>query len=205
LGKGEVLLANIANIPSTVLASYENSDSTNAVHVVRSGDTLSSIAKKYRTTVKAIMNANGLKNANNLKVGMRLRLYSRKKTVIADAAPSSASSNESQNEVTRYVVKKGDSLYNIAQRYGTTVQTLKVLNGLSGSNLSVGQELVLSPGISTASVKDGETKKYTVQEGDYPAMIAKKYNMDLYDFLKINGLTPSSTIFPGQEVQVAME
>jgi len=205
VGKGEVLLANLSNIPSTVLAAYDNSDSsTNTVHVVRSGDTLSSIANKYRTSVKAIMSANGLKNANVLKVGARLKISSRRKTVIAEASPS-VSNSASTGEVTRYTVRKGDSLYNIAQRYSTTVQSLKLLNGLSGSKLSVGQELLLSPGVSTASSKDGETQKYTVRKGDYPAIIAKKHNMDLYEFLKLNGLTPASTIFPGQEVQVAME
>jgi membrane-bound lytic murein transglycosylase D len=205
VGKGEVLQANISNIPSTVLAAYENSDSsTNTVHVVRSGDTLSSIAKKYRTSVKAIMNANNLKNENVLKVGARLKISSRKKTIISEAN-TSVSNSVSGGEVTRYVVKKGDSLYNIAQRYSTTVQSLKVLNGLSGSNLSVGQELVLYPGVSTASSREAETQKYTVKKGDYPAIIAKKHNMDLYEFLKMNGLTPASTIFPGQEVQVAME
>jgi membrane-bound lytic murein transglycosylase D len=204
VGKGEVLLANIGNIPSTVLTAYEKTGSgTDTVHVVRSGDTLSSIAKQHRTSVKAIMNANGLKNENVLKVGTKLRLTTRNKTFIAEATQSNSELN-SDGQATKYIVKKGDSLYNIAKRYSTTVQSLKVMNGLSGTSLSVGQELIISPGISTAS-KEGETQKYTVRKGDYPAIIAKKYNMDLYDFLKINGLTPASTIFPGQEVQVAAE
>ena len=206
VGKGEVLLANIHSIPSTVLAAYDKTDSSaNTVHVVRSGDTLSSIAKRYRTSVKSIMSINGLKNQNVLKVGARLKIYSSRNTVISEANPSVSDSASAGGEVTRYVVKKGDSLYNIAQRYSTTVQSLKVLNGLSGSNLSVGQELVISPGVSTASAKEVETQKYRVKKGDYPASIAKKHNMDLYEFLKINGLTPASTIFPGQEVRVAME
>ena len=204
VGKGEILLANLSDIPAAVLAvSERNTYAANTYHTVRSGDTLSGIAKKYRTTVKAIMNANGLRSNSILRVGSKLKISTRKKTVAAEADRSDADS-KSDGQVSKHVVKKGDSLYNIAKRYNTTVQSLKVMNGLSNASLSVGQELIISPGISTVS-KDSETRKYTVQKGDYPAIIAKKYNMDLHDFLKINGLTPTSTIFPGQEVQVAVE
>ena len=155
VGKGEALLADIGNIPSTALAAYEKSgSSSNAIHVVRSGDTLSSIAKRYRTSVKAIMSASGLKNEKTLQIGSRLKIPGHRKKVIAEAN-TSVSSSASGGEVTRYTVKKGDSLYNIAQRYNTTVQSLKALNGLSGSNLSVGQKLVISPCVSTASTIDG--------------------------------------------------
>lgn len=204
VGKGEVLLANLNDIPSTYLAVAEKSSrSSNVYHTVRSGDTLSSIAKKYKTSVKTIMSANGLKSHSTLKIGSKLRISTRTRTVIAESSSPSTGS-KSTGEVTKYVVKKGDSLFNIAKRYNTSVQSLKVLNGLSDASLSVGQEILLSPGIATAS-KDAETQKYTVKKGDYPYTIAKKYNMDLYDFLKLNGLSPGSTIFPGQEVQVAME
>jgi membrane-bound lytic murein transglycosylase D len=204
VGKGEVLLANISDIPSTYLAVAEKSSRTsNTYHTVHSGDTLSSIAKKYKTSVKAIMSANGMKTRSALKVGSRLKITTRKKTMIADSTGSAAGS-KSTGEVTRYVIKKGDSLFNIAKRFNTSVQSLKVLNGISDGSITVGQEIAISPGISTAS-KEAETQKYTVRKGDYPYTIAKKYNMDLYDFLKLNGLSPGSTIFPGQEVQVAAE
>jgi len=206
VGKGEVLLANLSDIPATtyVAVPEKSTYASKTYHTVRSGDTLSTIAKKYKTSVKAIMSANGIKNQKALKVGARLKISTRKKVIIAEASPPSSDSAKSGAGVTKYVVKKGDSLYNIAKRNNTTVHSLTVLNGLSDINLSVGQELIISPGVSTAS-KDTETQKYTVRKGDYPAVIAKKYNMDLYDFLKINGLTPGSTIFPGQEVQVAVE
>jgi membrane-bound lytic murein transglycosylase D len=205
VGKGEVLLANLSDIPATYLAVPEKASyASNTVHTVRSGDTLSTIAKKYKTSVKAIMSANGLKNQSTLKVGSRLKISTNKKTAVAANTRGSSSSSSSQGGMSRYVVKKGDSLFKIAKRYNTTVQSLKVLNGSSVASLSVGQEITISPGVSTAS-KDSDTQKYTVRKGDYPYVIAKKYNMDLYDFLKMNGLSPASTIFPGQEVHVAVE
>jgi membrane-bound lytic murein transglycosylase D len=203
VSKGEVLLANLNDIPSTYIAVAERSSrSFNTFHTVRSGDTLSSVAKKYKTSVKAIMSANGMKTQRALKVGSRLKISTRKKTMIAEA--DTPADSKSSDQVTKYIVKKGDSLFNIAKRFNSSVQSLKVLNGISDGGLSVGQEIVISPGIATAS-KDSETQKYTVRKGDYPYTIAKKYNMDLYDFLKLNGLSPGSTIFPGQEVQVAVE
>jgi membrane-bound lytic murein transglycosylase D len=203
VGKGEVLLANLNDIPSTYLAVAEKSSrSSNIYYTVRSGDTLSSVAKKYKTSVKSIMSANGMKNQKALKVGSRLKISTRKKIMIAEA--DTQADSKSSNDVTKYVVKKGDSLFNIAKRFNTSVQSLKVMNGISEGGLSVGQEIMISPGIAAAS-KDSETQKYTVRKGDYPYTIAKKYNMDLYDFLKLNSLSPGSTIFPGQEVQVAVE
>jgi len=207
VGKREVLMANLSTIPATIYVDLPQKSSyiSSTYHTVRSGDTLSTIAKKYKTTVKAIMSANGLKSQSVLKVGQKLKLSTTKKAIIAEASPSTTSDSTGVGgDVSRYTVKKGDSLYNIAKRNNTTAQSLKVLNGLSSANLSVGQELIISPGGGTAS-KEGSTQKYTVRKGDYPAVIAKKYNMDLYDFLKINGLTPGSTIFPGQEVQVTVE
>lgn len=203
VGKGELLQTKISELPvyypSVAETTYDG------YHRVRSGETLSTIAKKYRTSVKAIMSANNLKNPNKLSVGMKLRISSGKKPVTSSSASRPSEGNVSSNgEVMRYVVKKGDSLYKIAKNYNTTIQSLKVLNGLSHTDLSVGQELIISSGNSDL-IKDVETQKYTVRKGDYPYLIAKKYNMDLYDFLKINDLSPQSRIFPGQEVRVAVE
>jgi len=201
-GKGEILLAKLSEMPVYYPTVAETA--YDGYHKVRSGETLSSIAKKYKTTVKAIMNANNLTNPDKLKVGMKLRVSSAKKPATSLSGGSPSVSAVSGGNVTTYTVKKGDSLFKIAKDYNTTVQSLRVLNGLSGTNLSVGQKLVVSSG-SSGEIKDAETQKYTVQKGDYPYLIAKKYNMDLHDFLEINDLSPQSTIFPGQVVRVASE
>lgn len=194
VGKGEILMTKLSELPV-----YVAETTYDGYHRVRSGDTLSGIAKKYGTSVRAIMNANNLTNPNYLRVGMRLRISSSSK-LVASASQASAGTDG----VMEYVIRKGDSLYKIAKNYNTTIQTLKVLNGLSGSRLYAGQKLLIPSG-SSDGLTDTETQNYTVRKGDSPYLIAKKYNMNLYEFLKVNNLSPQSTIFPGQVVRVASE
>ena len=104
---------------------------------------------------------------------------------------------------TKYVVKKGDSLWKIAKNYSTTVNSIKAANGLRSSTLQIGQVLTLSKGL--ADSKPGTSQNYIVQRGDSPYLIAKRHSMNLYDFLKINNLTAKSTIYPGQEVKVNLQ
>ena len=96
---------------------------------VRSGDTLSEIAKRYGTTVSAIANLNGISNPNLIYVGQALQI------------PKSGAGSSSGGTIT-YKVKSGDTLSEIAKRYGTTVSAIANLNGILDPNLIyVGQLL----------------------------------------------------------------
>ena len=90
-----------------------------------------------------------------------------------------------------YTVKSGDSLWSIANRFGTTVAVLKELNNLNTNELSVGQVLKL-PG-STSSSESGITSNtYTVKSGDSLWSIARKHNTTVSEIQKLNQL--SSTL-----------
>ncbi len=109
------------------------------VHIVQRGDTLYSIARRYGTTVSALVQANGLRNPNRIYVGQRLIVSG------ASAAPSASSSGSV------HVVQRGENLFRIALRYGTTVQALARANNLSNTSLIyAGQRLVI-PGGGSAS------------------------------------------------------
>ncbi len=92
-------------------------------YTVRSGDTLWLLANRYGTTVDAIKRLNGL-TSDNLSIGQVLRI------------PVS----QTQQYIT-YTVRSGDTLWLLANRYGTTVDAIKRLNGLTSDNLSIGQVL----------------------------------------------------------------
>ena len=84
-----------------------------------------------------------------------------------------------------YTVKKGDSLWKIANKYNTTVEKLKSANNLKANTLSVGQKLVI-PSISVSSeVSD----TYIVQKGDSLWSIANKFNMTVSELKNLNNLT----------------
>jgi LysM repeat protein len=134
---------------------------------------------------------NSLKSRNFIKTGWNLKIPT-------NAGMAIYSLEEGQ--VAEYVVKKGDSLWKIAKNYNTTVNTIKSLNNLKSTNLQIGQILKIS---SVATVTgSGNTQEYIVKKGDSPYLIAKRYSMNLSEFLTLNGLTPRSTIFPGQVLQV---
>lgn len=143
-------------------------------YVVKSGDSLWSIANRYGITVDQLKSANGL-TSNLLQVGQ----------VLTIPKQSTESPSESNNI---YIVKAGDSLWSIANRYGTTVAILKQLNGLSSDNLSIGQKLYLP---NQGSVEKPDNVTYVVKSGDSLYTIARKYNTTVNDLMTLNNLKTS--------------
>lgn len=92
-----------------------------------------------------------------------------------------------------YTVKKGDTLYSIANTYNTTVDNIKKLNNLTSNNLSIGQVLKLNP--------TELTETYTVKSGDTLYSIAKKYNTTVANLKSINNLS-KDTLSVGQSLLV---
>jgi membrane-bound lytic murein transglycosylase D len=97
------------------------------------------------------------------------------------------------------VVRRGDSLYLIANAFNTTVQRIKKENNLKSNILRVGQKLVIRSG------KPKGATLYTVKPGDTPFEIAKKYGMNLNLLLRLNRLSPRSKIYPGQKLWVTVK
>lgn len=135
-------------------------------YVVKSGDNLYAIARKYNTTVNEIKSLNNL-GSDILSVGQILK--------IPTVTPS-------QEQEETYIVQSGDSLYSIARKFNTTVDELKRLNNLSSNLLSIGQVLVLP----IESI--GQTT-YTVQAGDSLYSIARKFNTTVDNIKALNNLS----------------
>lgn len=101
------------------------------VHVVRRGETLSHIARKYRVTVEGLMRINGLSDPSLVRVGQRLRLT---------GDPPSRKPVQEKTWGT-HTVRRGESLAKIGRRYGCTVAQLMEWNGLSSTTIQPGQSL----------------------------------------------------------------
>jgi membrane-bound lytic murein transglycosylase D len=98
-----------------------------------------------------------------------------------------------------HVVKSGDSLWNIAKRYGTTTKKIQELNALTTTKLHIGQVLKI-PGFKHEKIDVENLKIYLVKRGDSPFEIAQHHNMPLERFLRINLLTTNNKIYPGQKL-----
>lgn len=137
------------------------------IYTVKKGDSLWLIANKYGTTVDELKNANNLKG-NTLSIGQTLIIPEKK---------------ESTSKIS-YVVKKGDSLWLIANKYDTTVEKIKSTNDLKSNTLSIGQVLVIP--------SSSEFITYTVKKGDSLWLIANKYNTTVDNIKKLNNLSSNN-------------
>jgi membrane-bound lytic murein transglycosylase D len=118
-------------------------------HTVRRGDTLGAIARRYGSSVNTIAGANNIRNPRALRIGQTLVIprypSSRRAAPVRSATAANAlpSGGERQAAPDRYVVRRGDTLYDIARRYGVPLDELKRRNGLSGSLIKPGDVLMM--------------------------------------------------------------
>ncbi len=194
-GNGELLLSKLGDIPV-----WRPAVPVYVMHKVRRGESLSVIARRYRTSIRAIMQINRLKSSRFIRAGWKLKIPTSKTYAYIEKTSSPVLNSKAKVKLTEYVVKKGDSLWKIAKRFGTTTRSIKSLNQLNNTHLRIGQVLLLSK--ASTIKKKMHTNPYKVLKGDSPHIIAKKYQMDLSEFLRLNNLTPRSTIFPGQVLLV---
>ena len=162
---GENLLNNL-KIPTIIYQVINDYLLNKNIYIVKSGDSLYSIAKKYNTSVDELKRINNL-SSNLLSIGQKL------------IVPTPANNNEPNNKNT-YIVKSGDSLYTIAKKYNTSVDELKKINNLSSNLLSINQKLI---------IPNNESINYTILKGDSLYSIAKKYNTTVDKIKKDNNLT----------------
>ena len=188
VGFGERTLAAVEST-----ARWIPPEATYSIHYVRKGETVGGIARRYRTSTSAIARLNRLNRRYTIYPGQRLKVPGRY---------GSSSSSPQPRELVRegeklvYVIKRGDSLYQIASSFNTSVAEIKKRNSLTSNTLHVGQKLTIQTGNLSGA------KQYTVRSGDTPYEIANKFGMNLSVLLTLNGLNSRSKIYPGQKLWV---
>ena len=168
------LTTNNLNIGDTLIIKEPNTSETteaNNIYTVVKGDTLYSIAQKNNTTVNEIKRLNNL-NSNTLSIGQKL---------IIKESPDNIVDNNNY-----YTVKKGDTLYSIANNYKVKVEDIKKINNKLNNNLSIGEILVIPSNTTSENIN---TTTYTVKYGDTLYSIAKKYNTSVSDIKNLNNLS----------------
>ncbi len=182
-GNMDYLLASIDDLKPDTDASWDH-------YRVRSGDTLGHIAEEFGTTVSAIRAINQLTSS---------RIYARQELLIPKSGARKSLDGSTMKEL--YIVKRGDSLWRIANRNDLTIAKLKRLNQLTDSSvLQPGQVLVLNEYAQQPS-QESETT-YEVKSGDSLSVIADQFNVALADLMLWNSLERSDLIHPGQILRI---
>ena len=181
----ELAEAVVRAVASYVGVPYSSGSSSLNTHVVKSGDTLWSIAKKYGVSVEELKEKNNL-TSNALSINQVLLI-----PVEDESSVEVPSSSE------YYTVKAGDSLYAIANKYGMSVDELKDLNNLTSNLLTIGQRLRIKKGINEENT--GET--YTVVKGDNLYQIALKFDTTVDALKTLNGLN-NNVLSIGQVLKI---
>jgi LysM repeat protein len=207
-----ILLTCLLLLPLTAtLVEGKTAAAPQQIHLVKAGDTLSTIAQRHGLTVKELKRLNGL-NSSRLKIGQKLALTRSAappapqpaKTAGQPAIKAAAPTASGQADV--YVVKSGDSLHTIARRHNLTVAALKERNGLASNNLKPGQRLILTGSTATPVVarraESPPVDTHVVKAGDTLYTIARRHGMALEDLKRINDLT-GSQLKIGQRLALA--
>lgn len=172
---------NILNLGQRLLLPVEEKviETKYNTYVVKSGDTLYSVAKNYGISVTELKEINDLSN-NTLSIGQKLLVPAT--TIIIDET--------TPGEYITYTVKSGDNLYSIANRYGVSVKEIMNLNNLTSNLLNVGQ---------TLRIPTSETNTYIVKSGDNLYSIARRYNTTVDAIKRKNNLV-SNNLSIGQSL-----
>lgn len=164
-----------------------------AQHVVKPGETLSEIAERYGVSLNRLMQLNGIKDPDLVTAGTRL-------TVPGGTSSGAGSSAGGRGS---YTVKPGETLSEIADRLGTTVQRLIELNGIRDPDMvAEGTRLVVpgAPAAARPAAVNRNAREHTVQPGETLSGIADRYGVPMSRLMALNKLTQPDEIQAGSRL-----
>ncbi len=204
-----LLLLFIFSIPFYSFADGNNDEFI--IHKVTKGDTLWSISKQNNISLELILAFNNIKNKNTLSIGQIIKIP-------RDNLPAA--------DYTMCIVKKGDTLWSIAQKYNLSVDLILATNNIANSELiSIGQEMKIPshknavPGTNIVNQtvidkknndindnisqpKNAEPIVYTVKVGDTLWNISRKYGVSVEVIISVNNLKEKDLLALGQKLEI---
>lgn len=198
--------------PTAVIPTHAITHTTPAPHgwttyTVKSGDTLIGLAATFRTTPRTLASKNGISDARRLWAGSTIQVPARAATAAKSAPRATA------RTVATHTVRAGETLYDIAARYRTTVPAIAKASGISPREfIFPGQQLRLSTAKATAAKAAAKPAKrataakakqtaYVVRPGDTLLGIAGRHGRTVSALVKANGLR-GTVIHPGQRLTI---
>jgi membrane-bound lytic murein transglycosylase D len=195
IGYGDKLRAAHDNIPSEKNTNWVR-------HTIRKGETVSTIARKYGVSLSSLISANDLHRPYRIYVGQSLII-----PVTGGQIWDSHASDIIPDGSGYYVVRKGDTLWEIARAYGVSLTNLKRANRLSSNQIYPGRRLIIPGSVakqSASSVAQQTTSSegiYIVRAGDTLSKIARRFRMTVAELKNLNGLR-SDRIFPNMKLNI---
>ncbi|MCP9291440.1 LysM peptidoglycan-binding domain-containing protein [Gracilimonas sediminicola] len=189
-----------------------------ATYQVKQGDTLYGISKKLNVTIAELKQWNEL-TGNEIELGQELVYFILEEEENQPEPPAEEENSDplvnqsSDSKNVFYIVKSGDTLYQIARDHNMTVAQLRELNNISGSNLSIGQRLAVKKKVSAApsvsefseeSSPQGVFSIYEVQQGEGLSELLSKFKMTEQEFQSLNPELQPNLLAEGQEVTVLL-
>lgn len=207
VASAEAFRAALDKLPVAQRVSWRN-------YVVKSGDSLNTISRKFSTTPSVLQQVNNL-NSDLIRIGQRLMIPSASKN--SDAYALSAAqrlerkqSRERDGNKVRYTVRRGDTFWDIAREHRVSVRELAAWNGMApGDPLIPGKELVIwsktsQPTVVAANSRRGDAMVrkvgYRVRKGDSLARIASRFSVNVRDIASWNDLNTARYLQPGQSL-----
>jgi len=199
--KNSIFLVTLILLFIFSIPFYSFADSNNdefITHKVTKGETLWSISKQYNTLLKQILALNNIKDEDTLSIGQIIKI---------------SQDNLPATDYNMHIVKKGDTLWTIAQRYNLTVNSILATNNIANSELiSIGQEMKIPShknAVSEAKIvnqavidkkndninnnisqsENAEPIVYTVKTGDNLWNISRKYGVSVEVIVDVNNFS----------------
>jgi membrane-bound lytic murein transglycosylase D len=209
-GKAEQFKLAVAQIPPAERINWVR-------HKIKSGETLSHISQKYRTTIPLIREVNNIRG-NQIRAGKYLMVPTATRSLntysLSQQSRISAIQNTNRSGTKKFhIVRPGQSLWSISRTYGVTTQALAKWNGIAPiDTLSVSQKLVVwtRPSLSQPVSLKHSTRsnalhalRYTVRKGDSLYLIANRFNIKVSDIKRWNQI--GKYLQPGQKLKLYVD
>ncbi len=182
-------------------------------YIVKKGDSISKIAAEHGIPMKVLLEKNSIKNPNSIRIGQKLKLPSGAKVSGSHAEAAEPSPTQSGEDLSVYIVQRGDSLSLISMRTGTTVKQLMKINNLKNANIRIGQKLYVKKAEIVENANAPKAKesassdeiKHKVKAGEFLGMIAAKYSVTVADIKARNNIKDPRKIRAGQTLIIPVK
>lgn len=191
---------NQTAIEKSTLKNTSTNKNSVVYHKIRRGETLSRIASKYGVSVRQLKDWNNI-SGNRIIAGRNLKVYSDGGTISDDYTV------DTKTNVYRYRVRRGDTIGEIAEKFGVSTQMIRKWNNIRGSKIIAGKTLKIFTNNNNSSYGDNTTKNsanvnyYKIRKGDTIGEIAERYKVSTNDIRRWNNIS-GNKIIAGKTIKI---